>query len=126
MGEALTKLKEQAKKLKQEIFVLVEANKHPKVPFYVKLLSILIIAYAFSPVDLIPDFVPVLGYLDDIILIPFAIKFVLKLIPKDVLDECREKVRESENVKKKNWTAGIIIILLWIAVLYWIFKLFFK
>ncbi|MBE2978941.1 YkvA family protein [Priestia megaterium] len=126
MGEALTKLKEQARKLKKEIFLLVEASKHPKAPFYVKLLSILIIAYAFSPVDLIPDFVPVLGYLDDIILIPFAIKFVLKLIPKDVLDECREKVRKSENVKKKNWTAGIVIILLWIAVLYWIFKLFFK
>ena len=126
MGEALTKLKEQARKLKKEIFLLVEASKHPKAPFYVKLLSILIIAYAFSPVDLIPDFVPVLGYLDDIILIPFAIKFVLKLTPKDVLDECREKVRKSENVKKKNWTAGIVIILLWIAVLYWIFKLFFK
>jgi uncharacterized membrane protein YkvA (DUF1232 family) len=106
--------------------VLVEANKHPKVPFYVKLLSILIIAYAFSPVDLIPDFIPILGYLDDIILIPFAIKFVLKLIPKDVLEECREKVRESENVKKKNWTAAIVIILLWIAVLYWVFKVFFK
>nr|WP_249365599.1 YkvA family protein [Cytobacillus citreus] len=124
MNETMLKIKKRAKHIKQEVFVLVEANKHPKVPLYVKLLSILIIAYTFSPIDLIPDFIPVLGYLDEIILVPLAISLVLKLIPDDVLEECREIVRRSEKVKKKNWTAGIIIILIWIAVLYWITSFF--
>jgi uncharacterized membrane protein YkvA (DUF1232 family) len=126
MGEVVTKLKSKAKKIKQDIFVLVAAYKHPKTPFYVKLLSIIIVAYAFSPIDLIPDFIPVLGYLDDIILIPLGITLVLKLIPKDVLQECREITEKSEKVKRKNWVAGTIIILLWIAALSWIISLFFK
>jgi len=126
MGETITKLKARAKKIKQDIFVLVEAYKHPKTPLYVKLLSIIIVAYAFSPIDLIPDFIPLLGYLDDIILIPLGISLVLKLIPKNVLQECREIVENSERVKKKNWIAGTFIILLWISVLFWIVSLFFK
>ncbi|WP_026567373.1 YkvA family protein [Bacillus sp. UNC41MFS5] len=126
MGETIAKLKARAKKIKQDIFVLVEAYKHPKTPLYVKLLSIIIVAYAFSPIDLIPDFIPLLGYLDDIILIPLGISLALKLIPKDVLQECREIVENSERVKKKNWIAGTFIILLWIGVLFWIVSLFFK
>ena len=125
MGEAVTKLKSKAKKLKQDIFVLVEAYKHPRTPFYVKMLSIIIVAYAFSPIDLVPDFIPVLGYLDDIILIPLGITLVLKLIPKNVLQECRKIAEKSEKVKKKNWVAGIIIILLWVVFLAWITSLFF-
>lgn len=126
MGETIAKLKARAKKIKKDIFVLVEAYKHPKTPLYVKLLSIIIVAYAFSPIDLIPDFIPLLGYLDDIILIPLGISLVLKLIPKNVLHECREIVENSERVKKKNWIAGTFIILLWIGVLFWIVSLFFK
>ncbi|MED3561500.1 YkvA family protein [Bacillus xiapuensis] len=126
MGEAVAILKSKAKKLKQDIFVLVETYKHPKTPIFVKFLSIIIVAYAFSPVDLIPDFIPVLGYLDDIILIPLGITLVLKLIPKDVLEDCRVIVEKSEKVKKKNWVAGTIIILLWIGVLFWIASLFIK
>ncbi|MGG3798392.1 YkvA family protein [Metabacillus fastidiosus] len=125
MNETLAKIKQKAKQIKRDVFMLVEANKHPRVPWYVKLLSILIVAYTFSPIDLIPDFIPLLGYLDEIILVPLAISFVLKLIPSDVLEEIREIVRKSENVKQKNWTAGMIIILIWIAVLYWIASLFF-
>lgn len=126
MGETIAKIKARSKKIKHDFFVLVEAYKHPKTPIYVKLLSIIIVAYAFSPIDLIPDFIPVLGYLDDIILIPLGITLVLKLIPQDVLQECREIVENSEKVKKKNWIAGTIIILLWIGVLFWIVSLFFK
>ncbi|MGG3889744.1 YkvA family protein [Metabacillus fastidiosus] len=125
MNETMAKIKQKAKQIKRDIFMLVEANKHPRVPWYVKLLSILIVAYTFSPIDLIPDFIPVLGYLDEIILVPLAISLVLKLIPSDVLEEIREIVRKSDNVKKKNWTAGMIIVLIWIAVLYWIASLFF-
>ena len=126
MGETIAKLKSKAKKIKQDIFVLVEAYKHPKTPLFVKLLSIIIVAYAFSPIDLIPDFIPILGYLDDIILIPLGIILVLKLIPDDVLKECRENAEKAEKAKKKNWVVGTIIILLWVAVLFWIFTLFFN
>jgi len=126
MGEAAAKLKSRAKKIKQDIFVLVEAYKHPNTPFYVKLLSIIIVAYAFSPIDLIPDFIPVLGYLDDIILIPLGITLVIKLIPKEVLQECREIAESSEKRKKKNWVAGTIIVLLWAGILFWIMSLFFR
>jgi uncharacterized membrane protein YkvA (DUF1232 family) len=124
MGEAIAKLKTRAKKIKQDVFVLVEAYKHPRTPFIVKLLSIIIVVYTFSPIDLIPDFIPVLGYLDDVILVPLGISLVLKLIPKDVLQECRDIVEKSEKVKKKNWIAGSVIILVWVGVFSWIVSLF--
>lgn len=82
-------------------------------------------AYTFSPIDLIPDFIPVLGYLDDIILIPLGFSLVLKLIPKDILEECRENARNAKRIKQKNWVAGVIIILIWIVILIWIYKIFF-
>ncbi|WP_338472998.1 DUF1232 domain-containing protein [Niallia sp. XMNu-256] len=126
MGKTISKLKSKAKKVKQDIFVLVEAYKHPKTPLFVKLLSIIIVAYAFSPIDLIPDFIPILGYLDDIILIPLGIIIVLKLVPDDVLKECRENAEKAEKVKKKNWVIGTIIILIWVAVLFWVITLFFN
>lgn len=125
MGEAIKKLKESARQIKQELFVLIEAYKHPKVPIYVKLIAILVIGYALSPIDLIPDFIPVLGYLDDIILVPLGISLVLKLIPSDILEECREKVKNSEKVKKKNWFAGFIIICIWISIALWMYNLIF-
>jgi len=124
LEKALTDLKLIAKKIKQDIFILVEAYKHPRTPFFVKLLSIVIVAYAFSPIDLIPDFIPILGYIDDIILIPLAIKVVMKLIPTVVLEECRELVKQSQTVNRKNWIAGSIIILLWICVIYRLVSLF--
>ncbi|MGG5252521.1 YkvA family protein [Neobacillus sp. SM06] len=120
MGKTFANLKSKARKLKQDLFVLVEAYKHPATPLYVKILAVMIVAYAFSPIDLIPDFIPVLGYLDDLILLPLGIMLVLKLIPKEILEDCREKVEKSEKVKKKNWVAGAIILLLWAGILYWI------
>lgn len=76
----------------------------------------LVIGYALSPIDLIPDFVPVLGYLDDFILIPLGVSLAIKLIPKHVIVECRE---EADNVfnngKTRNWIAGIIIIVIWVG-----------
>ena len=122
----IANIKAHAKKIKQDVFVLVEAYKHPMVPFYIKLLSILVVAYAFSPIDLIPDFIPVLGYLDDVILIPLAITIILKLIPDHILLECRLLAEESENLKKNNWIAGTIIISLWIICIYWGYILFTK
>ena len=123
MGETLAKLKTKTKSIKRDIFILVEAYKHPNTPLYVKMLALIIVAYAFSPIDLIPDFIPILGYLDDIILIPLGIMLVLKLIPKDVLQECRIHAEKAEKVKRKNWIAGTIIVLLWVGILLWVVSL---
>jgi len=77
----------------------------------------MVVAYAFSPIDLIPDPIPVLGYLDDLILIPFGIALVIKLIPTEVLQDCREKAALTMQAgKPKNWVAGGIIILIWVSM----------
>ncbi|MFB5087595.1 DUF1232 domain-containing protein [Psychrobacillus sp. PGGUH221] len=76
--------------------------------------------------DLIPDFIPVLGYIDDLILIPFAISIVLRLIPNNILNDCRKLAEKSEKVKRNNWFAGIVIISLWISCIYLLFILFTK
>lgn len=74
-----------------------------------------VVTYAFSPIDLIPDFIPVLGYLDDLVLVPLGIAFAIKLIPPDVLDESRKKAQlEMEREKPANWIAAIAIVIIWI------------
>jgi uncharacterized membrane protein YkvA (DUF1232 family) len=77
----LATLKQRARLLKSETFALYLAARHPQTPWYAKFLAAGIVAYAFSPIDLIPDFIPILGYLDDLILIPIGIALVIKLVP---------------------------------------------
>lgn len=114
-------IKQKAKKIKKEIGALYLAYKRQDVPFYAKLVSILVVGYALSPIDLIPDFIPILGYLDDLILLPLGIAFAIKLIPSDIMKECRQ---QSENMfdggKPKNWAAGGIIIGIWIVLISYI------
>jgi len=118
LNKFFNQLKVKAKNLKKEVKVLYLAYKRPDVPWYAKLAAVLIVGYALSPIDLIPDFVPVLGYLDDIILIPLGISLVIKMIPKNVLEECRQQADEVfKDGKPKNWVAGTIIIGLWIIVI---------
>ncbi|MBC2580952.1 YkvA family protein [Clostridium sp. DJ247] len=106
------------KKIKNDIGALYLAYKRPDVPFYAKLVSILVVGYALSPIDFIPDFIPVLGYLDDLILVPLGIYFAIKLIPSDIMNECRQ---QSENIfndgKPKNWLAAGIIVCIWIIII---------
>jgi uncharacterized membrane protein YkvA (DUF1232 family) len=113
------------KKIKKELGALYLAYKRPDVPFYAKLVSILVVGYALSPIDLIPDFIPVLGYLDDLILVPLGIAFAIKLIPRDIMYECRQ---QSEDIfkegKPKNWVAAGIIICIWIIIISYILILF--
>lgn len=118
MKNLLEKLKEKARQLKRETFVLFLAYKHPDTPWYAKAFAGLVVAYAFSPIDLIPDFVPVLGYLDDLILVPLGIALALKMIPAEVLVEARRQAKQSfADGKPRNWVAGAVIILIWLVVL---------
>ncbi|MCM3728377.1 YkvA family protein [Neobacillus cucumis] len=124
---ALTKLKSYAKKLKQNLFVLYLSYKDSRVPWYAKLVAICVVAYAFSPIDLIPDFIPVLGYLDDLIIVPLGISLALKLIPPQVIEENRVNAEEiRKKGKPKNWFVGIIFILIWVLLAYWVGKALFE
>ena len=109
--------RQRANELKTETYAVYLAYRHPGVPWYAKVLAACVVAYAFSPIDLIPDFIPVLGYLDDLVLIPLGIAVVIKMIPPDILAECREKARlEMKAGKPVNWFAAIIIAATWLIV----------
>jgi len=116
--------KTKSKQLRTEIVALYLAAKHPRTPWYAKVLAALIIGYALSPIDLIPDFIPVVGYLDDLIIIPAGIVLLIKIIPGDILEECRAKAQSDVlNRKPKNWVAGVVIVLIWLLGLYLVLSL---
>lgn len=120
----LSKLKSYARKLKQNLFVLYLSYRDNRTPWYAKVVAICVVAYAFSPIDLIPDFIPVLGYLDDLIIVPIGISLALKLIPSHIIEDNREKAEEiKKNGKPKNWFVGILFILIWVLLAVWICKL---
>ena len=83
----------QAKRLKRDAYALYFVARDPRTPWYARALAAAVVAYALSPFDLIPDFVPVLGYLDDLVIVPLGIALVLRLVPHEVLAECRETAR---------------------------------
>src|SRR3954469_13486781 len=115
------KLKVWAKNLKRQIFILYFACKDSRVPWYAKVFTACVVAYAFSPIDLIPDFIPILGYLDDVIILPLGIMFALKMLPKDVISDCEVKANEMmKNGKPKNWIVGSLIIFIWSVLVLWI------
>ena len=116
--ESLNKLKMKAKELKKNVYILYLAYKHSKTPWYAKVLAVMVVAYALSPIDLIPDFIPILGYIDDLIIVPAGISLSLRLIPKDVIEECRKKQEDTKDIKGKGIYAGILIILFWIWIIY--------
>jgi uncharacterized membrane protein YkvA (DUF1232 family) len=109
--------KARAKQLKREVYALYLAYKDPRTPWYARVLAALVVAYAFSPIDLIPDPIPVLGYLDDLVLIPLGAYLAVKLIPKQVMEESRVKAVEvMAQGKPVNKAAAVVIVLIWIAV----------
>lgn len=113
----LVELKQRARHLKAETFALYLAARDPRTPWYAKLLVAGIAAYAFSPIDLIPDFVPVLGYLDDLVLIPLGIALAIKLVPHSVLAECRARAQETiQNGKPVSRVAGAVIVVIWLVL----------
>lgn len=117
MQKYLEQWKQQAKQLKVEVYALYLAYKDPRAPWYARIFAACVVAYAFSPVDLIPDPIPIFGYLDDLILIPLGIKAALAMIPAEVMAESREKAREFINQDKPvNWIAAAVIIAIWLSL----------
>jgi len=113
----LQNLKKWVGHLKSETYALYLAARHPKTPWYAKLFVAGVVAYAFSPIDLIPDFVPVLGYLDDLILIPLGIVVAIRLVPPEVMSECRLRAQEAVvNGKPVSRIAAVVIVGIWVLL----------
>ena len=112
------KLSERAKKLKTDVPAVFFALKKKETPWYAKILAAIVVIYALSPVDFIPDFIPVLGYLDDIIILPALIALTVKLIPKSVFEECRAQSEGIwQNGKPEKWYYAIPFVLIWVIVI---------
>lgn len=116
-------LKDNAKRLKSDIPAVFLALKARETPWYAKVCAAITVAYALSPIDLVPDFIPVLGYLDDVILLPLLVALTVKCIPKATFQKYREEAEGMwENGRPKRWYYAIPIILVWGIILYLIFK----
>lgn len=111
--------KEQARRLKQELSALWLAYRDPRLPWHARLLIALVVGYAFSPIDLIPDFIPVLGHLDDLILIPLGVALALRSIPPEVLAECRERAARAAvegGGRPAHWAGALLVVAVWALV----------
>lgn len=110
--------KKRAATLRLETYALFLAYKDPRTPWYARAAALIVAAYAFSPLDLIPDFIPILGYLDDLILLPLGILLAVRLIPSEVMSDCRSLARErTGSVRSLNRYAMILMLLSWLAIL---------
>ncbi|HET9979526.1 MAG TPA: YkvA family protein [Ktedonobacterales bacterium] len=113
----LDRMRKRAQRLKTEIYTLYLAYRDPRTPWYARLFVAGVVAYAFSPLDLIPDFIPVLGFLDDLILVPLGIVLALRMIPAPVMTECRQRAAETlREGRPTNWLAAGVIIAIWLAL----------
>ncbi len=117
MKQFVATWKARARELKIQVYAIYLAYKDPRVPLYARVFAALVVGYAFSPIDLIPDFIPVLGYLDDLILVPLGVAAAMKMIPPDVLAECQAKSREvMQQGKPINRVAAAVIIAIWLVL----------
>lgn len=114
-----------AKHYKREITAIMYALKHEKTPWYAKVLAVIVVGYALSPIDFIPDFIPVIGYLDDLLLLPLGIALTIKLIPKDVFEQCREQAEKQPLEKGRHLLAAAVILSFWLLLILWIANHFF-
>jgi len=113
----LPKLKAQAAQLKRNIVALYFAARDPRTPWFAKVFVGCVVAYALSPIDLIPDFIPILGYLDDLLLLPFGIYIAIKLIPREILLDCHAKADALGSPLPRRWKAALLIVALWLVTL---------
>ncbi len=120
-------LKERAEKLKEDIPALFLALKDSETPILAKILACFIVVYALSPIDLIPDFIPIIGYLDDLILLPILVALTIKLIPDSVLDRNRKLSKSLwDNGKPKKWYYAIPFLVFWMFIIIWIINIILK
>ena len=119
-------LKDRAKQLKTDIPAVFLALKDKKTPWYAKVFAALTVAYALSPIDFIPDFIPVLGYLDDLIILPLLVALTVIFIPEDVFEEYRKQSQDMwQNGNPKKWYYAIPIVLVWLVIIALLVKLIF-
>ena len=122
------RIKAWAKSLKRDVMTLWFVLRHPHTPWLARALAAILTAYALSPIDLIPDFIPVLGYLDDLIIVPLGIWLLLKIIPEQVLMECRNQANEwfrQDQQKPRSWMGLVIILGLWVGAAWAAYAVFF-
>ncbi|RRH86177.1 DUF1232 domain-containing protein [Variovorax beijingensis] len=113
------RIRQWASRIKRDAVTLWFAYRHPGTPWFAKLLAAFVVAYALSPIDLIPDFIPVLGYLDDALLLPGLIWLNIRLIPADVLEECRERAdlwMKEQGAKPRSIAGAVLILAVWIGL----------
>jgi uncharacterized membrane protein YkvA (DUF1232 family) len=123
----LDTIKAWADRFRAQLMTLWFCRSHPRTPLTAKILAALVLAYAFSPIDLIPDFIPVLGYLDDLLIVPAGIYLALRLIPDDVVAESRQRAQAwlaQRQARPRNYVAGACIVAFWLACLYFAWSLF--
>jgi uncharacterized membrane protein YkvA (DUF1232 family) len=117
------RIKIKLKELKYSLSALYLAYKRNDVPIYAKIVIIIALGYALSPIDLIPDFIPVLGYLDDIVIVPLLVILSLKLIPEKIMAECREQSKSLwENGTPSKWYCAIPVVIIWLLVAFIVIK----
>ena len=122
------RIKAWAKSLKRDVMTLWFVLRHPHTPWLARALAAILTAYALSPIDLIPDFIPVLGYLDDLIIVPLGIWLLLKIIPEQVLMECRNQADDwflQDQQKPRSWMGLLIILGLWVGAAWAAYAVFF-
>jgi len=114
---AIERWKQRARQLKLETYAIYLAYKDPRTPWYARIFAACVVGYAFSPIDLIPDPIPVLGYLDDLVLVPLGVALALRMIPQTVLAECRERAQVAMGQgKPTNWAAAAVIMSTWLLL----------
>ena len=121
----LSIVKAWARGLKRDVHAVYLAARDPRTPWYARAAAMLVAAYALSPIDLIPDFIPILGYLDDLLIVPLGIFLVVRLIPADVLEEHRMSVAERQTTRPVSYAAAVFMVGMWVVAagaLYWWLK----
>jgi uncharacterized membrane protein YkvA (DUF1232 family) len=113
----LEKFKIKVKNLKNEIIAIYYAYQHPKIPILPRIVILFTLGYALSPIDFIPDFIPILGYVDDFLILPVLITLSIKLIPTEIMEESRKKAAKQPQRLKKKWGFATGVIFIWIALL---------
>ena len=117
-GGVVVRLRARARALKAEVDALALAYRDPRTPWHAKAFAALVVAYAFSPLDLIPDFVPVLGYVDDLILVPLGITLALRMIPPEVMAESRARsAAMARDGRPHSWVGGAVVVAVWLLLL---------